>query len=308
MSLSIVIVDDSRAIQAILTRTIRAAGFEDPTVHAFSSGADALSFLDQHGADLVLTDWHMPGMSGLELLQAVRQLADGNIPVGLVTTETAEDLLGQATNSGAAFILRKPFKDVELQDAVKRTLAGALREVAAASSPAPVKSPPARQTFERGSLGEKLEASLLRHFGATDFSLQETPTLSLEMFSPQVLLSLFLPPNERAVSALTVLDSTVMLMLMGGATKAAPEVIRPLIAGGATDASTIDHAQRFLRASAGFLAPNAGEDPATVRIQCSMVPHNLSKLQDWFTKRDHLRGFKLQVAGYGEGYLALLTP
>ncbi len=331
MSPSIVIVDDSRAIQAILSRTIRAVGFQDPQVHTFSAAEDALAFVDQNGADLVITDWHMPGMSGLELLQSVRQLAGRTIQVGMVTTESAEDLLGQATRSGAAFILRKPFKDDALHDAVKTALkashptvrqepstqeptppipvhatASTTSSSGAATPPAVV--PPARPGFHRESLREELEQALQKHFGSIKLRLVEVEQPSLELFTSKNLLALYSQASGRGVVSLALLDTTVMLMLMGAATLAKPEVIRPLIASSATDASTVEHCRRFLLASSAVLVTATEGHPAGSQVQCSMVPRTLTKLQDSFSRLDRLRAFKLQVPGYGEGHLAFFLP
>lgn len=119
---SFLIVDDSRAIQAILRRTIDVGGYDNAMVLGACSGQEALDTLERVTPDLVITDWHMPGMTGLELLQSVRQIHGQGLKVGLVTTETSPDLLRQARASGAEFILHKPFHDRDLLDALQRAV------------------------------------------------------------------------------------------------------------------------------------------------------------------------------------------
>ena len=63
-----IVVDDSRAIQAIICRAITGAGYHKDSVHAVSSGLEALALLGELQPDLIITDWHMPGISGLELV------------------------------------------------------------------------------------------------------------------------------------------------------------------------------------------------------------------------------------------------
>ena len=120
MTQSFLIVDDSRAIQAIIKRSIAAAGYETASVQSASNGQAALDALERMTPDLLITDWHMPGMSGLELIQVVKQTRGDQIQVGLVTTEVSPDMLRQARDSGAAFILQKPFNDAELLESIRR--------------------------------------------------------------------------------------------------------------------------------------------------------------------------------------------
>jgi len=319
----IVIVDDSRAIQAILSRVIQSAGLAELDLHAFSSAAEALAFVGNQGADLVITDWHMPGMSGLELLQAVRQLAGSRIQVGMVTTESAEDLLGQATRGGASFILRKPFKDVVLQEAVKTALSAAHQATADMASDAATQNPTAAredtpspststlealQVFSRESLKAELEDMLRRQFGSIKFRLVEQQEPALSTYTPQVLLGLISPSTGRAVSALTLLDATVILMLSGAANLSKPEVVRPLIAAGTADAAAVEQAKRFMLTMATALVPASDQRDGPPRVRCSMVPRQFPKLQESFARRERLRSFKLQVPGYGEGYMAAFLP
>jgi CheY-like chemotaxis protein len=314
---NIVIVDDSRAIQAILSRTIRTAGIPDPTIHAFSSGTDALAHVAAKGADLVITDWHMPGMTGLELLQAVRQIGRGDIKVGMVTTEVAEDHLGVARRSGATFIVNKPFKEAELHEAVLSALrAGAAswsaarpepaeaRPEPAVSRPEPAEArpePPVEPVPPAGDVTDRLRAPLEQHFGPIRFRLVAQTEPSLAVFTPQILLSLVLSSDGRALR-LVAMDIPVTIMLMGGAQRAAPDQIRPMVVAGTPVPAATDAASRFAQACVAQLVPGAA------KVQSSTISRDLAKLRDAFAHADRVQSFKLQVPGYGEGYFALLRP
>jgi len=247
----------------------------------------------------------------------------------MVTTESSEDLLGQATRSGAAFILRKPFKDDALHDAVRSALnisrpttlpieppvqaepSSASPDIPATDAPAPAapaSAPSLQPDFQRESLREEFEQALQKHFGAIRLRLVEVKQPALPIFSAHNLLALYSPSSGRGVVSLALLDTTVMLMLMGAATLAKPEVIRPLIASSSTDASTVEHCRRFLLASCGLFVAGTEDDLSGMRVQCSMVPRTLTKLQDSFSRIDRLRAFKLQVPGYGEGHMAFFLP
>lgn len=105
------IVDDSRAIQAIVRRVVESCQYPDAEIRVASNGEDALNMLETYRPQLVITDWHMPKVSGLELLQSMRQSGLMDIKVGFITTESSETMLNQARISGASFVINKPFKD-----------------------------------------------------------------------------------------------------------------------------------------------------------------------------------------------------
>lgn len=307
----IVIVDDSRAIQVILSRTIRSAGIPEPSIHAFSSGADALAHVAARGADLVITDWHMPGMSGLELLQALRQLGKGEIKVGMVTTEMAEDHLGAARRGGASFIVNKPFKEADLQQAVLGALGprpsgeaqpAAPADPAEAAAPAPPAAAAAAEPAHAGDTTvEHLRSVLEQHFGPIRFRLVAQAQPSLAPFTPQLLLCLVLGADGRVLK-LVAMDGPVTIMLMGAAQRAAPDQIRPLVLAGTPLAAASDAACSVALACSSQMLPGAA------RVQASTVRRELPKLREAFAHAERVQAFKLQVPGYGEGYFALLRP
>lgn len=71
-SLPVMVVDDARFSRAIITRSLKEAGFKD--VRFAESGSEALGQLEQRTADIVISDWIMPGMDGLELTRRIRDM------------------------------------------------------------------------------------------------------------------------------------------------------------------------------------------------------------------------------------------
>ena len=102
------VVDDSGAVRAYLRKILAALGFE---VAEAGDGREALGSLRSYPAmSLVLLDWNMPGMNGIEVLSEMR--ADptfGDVCVMMVTTETATEEITYALNSGANEYVMKPF-------------------------------------------------------------------------------------------------------------------------------------------------------------------------------------------------------
>jgi two-component system chemotaxis response regulator CheY len=103
------VVDDSRAIRMILSRTLKELGYE---VREASNGREALQVIaaENNAVNLVLADWNMPEMNGLDLLKQLRrnpQLA--SLVVVMVTTETEIGQMMTALEAGANEYVMKPF-------------------------------------------------------------------------------------------------------------------------------------------------------------------------------------------------------
>jgi len=113
--MKVVVVDDSRVMRQIVIRTMRQAGYSGLDIIEAVDGADAYEKIVQHGPDLVLSDWNMPTMSGLELLRALRT-AGNAVPFGFVTSEGSVEMRGTAEQAGAQFLIAKPFTSEAFSD------------------------------------------------------------------------------------------------------------------------------------------------------------------------------------------------
>jgi two-component system chemotaxis response regulator CheY len=106
--MKILIVDDSKAMRMIVTRTMRQAGFGDHEFVEACDGAEGLAKVAEISPDLVLSDWNMPNKTGIELLRALRGTGNA-VPFGFVTSEGSEDMRETAKAAGAMFLIAKPF-------------------------------------------------------------------------------------------------------------------------------------------------------------------------------------------------------
>ncbi len=102
------IIDDSRGMRSILRRMLQPVGFQTEEA---ANGRDGLDRLQQVGDfDLVLVDWNLPVMNGLEFVRAVRSNRDyDDVPLMMVTTETELSQIQLALESGANEYMMKPF-------------------------------------------------------------------------------------------------------------------------------------------------------------------------------------------------------
>jgi two-component system response regulator HydG len=118
MSQTLLVVDDESPNRVTLERLLGREGF---TVLQSESGRDALEVIRQGGIDLVLTDLMMPGMSGIELLKAVRAL-DPGIEVVVMTAYGKVEVAVEAMKEGAYDFLTKPLKRADLIRCVRKAL------------------------------------------------------------------------------------------------------------------------------------------------------------------------------------------
>jgi len=129
----ILIVDDSRAMRMIINRTFRQAGIEGHEVMEASDGAEALALIRESTPDLILADWNMPEMSGLELLHRLKQ-SSIEVIFGFVTSEATQEMRDMATEAGAQFFVTKPFTAETLRGVLSAYVAQPARTAPAVQS------------------------------------------------------------------------------------------------------------------------------------------------------------------------------
>jgi two-component system chemotaxis response regulator CheY len=116
-SMKILTVDDFSTMRRIIRNILRQIGYSN--IAEAETGGAALNTLQTQDIDFVISDWNMPGMSGLELLQAIR--ADDklkNIPVLMVTAEALKDNVVEALKAGVNGYIVKPFTAETLKEKI----------------------------------------------------------------------------------------------------------------------------------------------------------------------------------------------
>ncbi|MBX2886719.1 MAG: response regulator [Granulosicoccus sp.] len=104
----ILVVDDSAAMRMMIVKTLRMAGFDGSETIQAEDGVDALAKIEDEMPHLVLADWNMPNMNGIELLQKLREMGN-EVTFGFITTEATTKMRDLARESGAKFLISKPF-------------------------------------------------------------------------------------------------------------------------------------------------------------------------------------------------------
>jgi two-component system chemotaxis response regulator CheY len=94
--MKILVADDSKAMRMIVVRTLRQAGLTGHDILEAEDGQQALTMVGTEAPDLILSDWNMPNMTGIEFLRALR-------------SEGSEEMRGLAAGAGALGVIAKPF-------------------------------------------------------------------------------------------------------------------------------------------------------------------------------------------------------
>jgi two-component system, chemotaxis family, chemotaxis protein CheY len=119
--LKILIVDDFATMRKVIRNILKQIGYEN--IVEAEDGAIGLRVLKSQKIDLVVCDWNMPNMTGLELLKAVR--ADGDLketPFLMVTAEALQENVVAAVKAGVSNYIVKPFTAETLNDKIQKIL------------------------------------------------------------------------------------------------------------------------------------------------------------------------------------------
>lgn len=115
--MKVLLVDDSGTMRTIQKRCLSKLGIEDVT--EAEDGVQALDFFVAGPFDIVLSDWNMPNMDGLQLLKEIRQ-RNKDIPVIMITTEAERARVVTAIQAGVSDYLVKPFTPDSLKSKLER--------------------------------------------------------------------------------------------------------------------------------------------------------------------------------------------
>lgn len=121
---SVLVIDDNEDIRNLLSLVLEKEGY---LVVKGVNGSDGLEKLALVKPDLILLDVMMPGLSGIEVLTAIRNHTDGeinSIPICMITAKSSVDDIDAALDMGATSYIIKPFRPIALAEKVKTLLSG----------------------------------------------------------------------------------------------------------------------------------------------------------------------------------------
>lgn len=121
--MNILIVDDSKAMRMIMRKALREAGYHGHEIKEASDGNAGLEVVHSGEVDIIMSDWNMPNMNGLDFLQALKK--EGNAAkFGFVTSECTAEMRLVAETAGAVFMITKPFTPESFRRALDPLLLG----------------------------------------------------------------------------------------------------------------------------------------------------------------------------------------
>lgn len=119
--MKILLVDDSDTVRCIGRHTLVKMGYTD--IVEAQDGAEAVKQVASGAFQLVLMDWNMPNMTGIDALKAIKaNPAHKSLPVIMVTSESEKSRITEALQGGASSYLVKPFQAETLQDRINEVM------------------------------------------------------------------------------------------------------------------------------------------------------------------------------------------
>ena len=123
LGMKVLIVDDFATMRRILKNIMKQIGFSDIT--EADNGKNALKVLKSDKIDLVLCDWNMPEMAGIDVLNTVRADSDlKDTPFIMVTAEAQKENILEAVKAGVSSYIVKPFTAETVEEKLQKVFAG----------------------------------------------------------------------------------------------------------------------------------------------------------------------------------------
>jgi two-component system, chemotaxis family, chemotaxis protein CheY len=119
--MKLLVVDDSAVMRKVIARTLTKIGFEAANIVEAADGLAGLEAAKNSPFDLILMDWNMPGMLGIDVVRSLRS-SGITTPIMMVTTEGEKSNVVMAIQAGANNYLVKPFTDDDLAAKVKQLM------------------------------------------------------------------------------------------------------------------------------------------------------------------------------------------
>jgi two-component system chemotaxis response regulator CheY len=116
----VMVVDDSSVMRQIIKNNLKQLGFDQTNLLDAEDGEQALKKINEDEVDLVISDWNMPKMTGIDFLKAVR--ADGSLkelPFLMVTSEADKEKIMEAVQAGVNQYIVKPFNATQLEEKIR---------------------------------------------------------------------------------------------------------------------------------------------------------------------------------------------
>ncbi len=292
--MKILIVDDSKAMQAIVKRSLKACGYGGCDIQLACDGVEALAIIKRWHPDIVLSDWYMPKMTGMELLEEVkRQRLE--VKIGFVTSETEAVKLQQAKQAGARFVLSKPFTD----EALYQVMLPLLDEEEGQSAPQ------AKQVDLIRLPSVSAMQIIFNAFSGKDVLLEALPSSPFNARWLPCFLAVFSDSSNK-VRAVAVIDFAGLAILGASLDALADQELHEIIKKKAMPKGMMAKLNPLFKViGTNLLDPTTGDFLSLQSI--NYASKSMPKLEKMFNKPSTERiDLEIAVLGYGQGYLTLV--
>jgi CheY-like chemotaxis protein len=308
----ILIVDDSRAMQTIVRRGIEQLGYDQLELKKANDGQEALDIVRVWEPDLVISDWHMPEMTGLELLKALtREMLD--IKIGFVTTESSEKRIKEALDAGAVFIVQKPFDSKTLHEAVLPIIQGSIEGENALRK----QEQEQEQEQEQKVSTTQSEHIQLPHINTlkdtlnalskSPLDIQTSHAMKLNNKHYPYLLGLYGDKDKKSVHAIAIADTNAACILGALSGKVSEEDVHITLAERAIPKAIMDNCQAVLRTLETTLQNTKKGNHLSLRSSNVMRKQN-ANVEKLLRKNSQNRlDIRITMENFGSGCLTLIV-
>ncbi len=117
----VLVVDDSTVMRKIIKSNLKQMGFVSDNIVDAEDGEAALKKIGEASVDLVISDWNMPKMKGIDFLRQLRsETGHKNLPFLMVTSEAQKEKIIEAVQAGVSQYIVKPFNANQFEEKIKQ--------------------------------------------------------------------------------------------------------------------------------------------------------------------------------------------
>lgn len=300
--MKILIVDDSRAMQTIVRRGIEQLGYDNMEIRNANNGKEALDIIRIWEPKLILCDWHMPEMNGLELLHSLnRQML--SVQIGFVTTETSEARKIEALSAGAKFFVQKPFDYKTLHEAVLPIIQGSSEGETALEE----EQPEEHEANHISLPDSETLLTTLSKLSKIELFAEKTDKIQLKSHHFPCLIGLFEDAETKRVRAVAIMDVNATCILGACVTAIPAERVREAIKQKAVPKQMINNCKSIMDEFCSSLYDQEDLKPLKLR-SINVMRKNVESIEKLLSKPAEKRiDIEVAVQGYGSGNLTIVA-
>lgn len=300
--MKILIVDDSRAMQTIVRRGIEQLGYDNIDIKKADNGHQALDIIRVWEPELVLSDWHMPEMTGMELLQSLNRQMLG-VTIGFVTTESSETRIQQALDSGAKFVVQKPFDFKTLHEAVLPIIQGCFESEKTLHESQEEKNIAEHIVLPSATqLQEKINQTVI-----AQIQFKEVGPIKLDTSHGPYVLGLYSDARQKAVHAVAIADLRAACTLAASMGNISEENIHIILAERALPKMVIENCRKIFKATETILLNDENQTHLTLR-SANVMPKNNESVEKLLEKSGQERlDVGIKIPGLDPGRLTFIV-